>query len=49
MEDLVTTSITQCKLDLDTAIREDKVFAYTKLILNNYSYSEFEYYEKLPK
>lgn len=49
MEDLVTTSITQCKLDLDTAIREDKVFAYTKLILNNYSYSDFDYYEKLPK
>lgn len=49
IEDLVTTSITQCKLDLDTAIREDKVFAYTKLILNNYSYSDFDYYEKLPK
>jgi len=49
MEELVDESINHCKLDLDTALREDKVFSYTKLILNNYDYSDFDYYEKLPK
>ena len=49
MEELLEDTIKQCQRDLEHSLREEKVFAYTKLILDNYAYSDFEYFEKLPE
>jgi len=46
--DLLNQSLDQCQRDLQDTIHEEKVFTYLTYILNNYDYSDFDFYEKLP-